>query len=89
MSKFALGTLLTRGAGCTINDIHDAELDAQVDRCKSRPIPSGMVSQEQAQLWFATQILAAFTILLTLPPVAIQIGFAAAPLIMAYPLAKR
>ena len=31
MATFAAGTLLTRGAGCTINDIWDHKLDAQVN----------------------------------------------------------
>ncbi|CBY21584.1 unnamed protein product [Oikopleura dioica] len=63
MSIFAAGTLLTRGAGCTINDIWDHKLDAQVERCKSRPIPSGAVSVEKAKLFFAAQLSAAFGLL--------------------------
>ena len=44
LAIFGAGTLLTRGAGCTINDIFDHKLDANVERCKDRPIPAGLVS---------------------------------------------
>ena len=36
VATFAAGTLLTRGAGCTINDYWDHKYDAQVERCKDR-----------------------------------------------------
>src|SRR2546429_4382441 len=38
---FAIGTVAMRGAGCTWNDLVDRDLDAQVERPLSRPIPSG------------------------------------------------
>jgi hypothetical protein len=37
----ALGAWLMRGAGCTWNDITDRDIDAQVARTRSRPLPSG------------------------------------------------
>ena len=37
---FAIGTVAMRGAGCTWNDIVDRDMDAQVERTRSRPIPS-------------------------------------------------
>ena len=36
----AVGAFLMRGAGCTWNDITDREIDAEVARTRSRPIPS-------------------------------------------------
>ena len=47
----ALGAWLMRGAGCTWNDIADREYDAQVERTRSRPIPSGQISVRQAFVW--------------------------------------
>ncbi len=37
-----------RGAGCTWNDIVDRDIDARVERTRSRPIPSGQVTVTQA-----------------------------------------
>src|SRR3982074_1803572 len=40
---FFIGAFAMRGAGCTWNDIVDRDLDARVERTRSRPIPSGQV----------------------------------------------
>ncbi len=40
---FFIGAFVMRGAGCTWNDITDRDLDAKVERTRSRPIPSGQV----------------------------------------------
>ena len=45
---FFIGAFAMRGAGCTWNDIVDRDLDAKVERTRSRPIPSGQVSVTQA-----------------------------------------
>jgi 4-hydroxybenzoate polyprenyltransferase len=37
-----LGAIAMRGAGCVYNDIVDRDLDAQVARTASRPLPSAM-----------------------------------------------
>ena len=39
-----IGAFLMRGAGCTWNDITDRDIDAQVARTRSRPIPSSQVT---------------------------------------------
>lgn len=41
---FGVGALIMRGAGCTINDICDRDLDSKVIRSVERPLPSGRVS---------------------------------------------
>src|SRR3978361_1397176 len=38
---FFVGAFVMRGAGCTWNDITDRDLDAKVERTRSRPIPAG------------------------------------------------
>ncbi len=48
LALFGAGALLLRGAGCTVNDLWDRDLDAKVERTKSRPIASGLVSPLQA-----------------------------------------
>src|ERR1700709_610591 len=45
---FLIGAFVMRGAGCTWNDITDRDLDAKVERTRSRPIPAGQVSVSQA-----------------------------------------
>ncbi len=39
---------LLRGAGCTVNDLWDRELDARVERTRSRPLASGALQPWQA-----------------------------------------
>src|SRR5262249_52973385 len=43
-----VGAIAMRGAGCTFNDIVDKDLDAQVARTASRPLPAGTVTLKQA-----------------------------------------
>ncbi|MBO6775017.1 MAG: 4-hydroxybenzoate octaprenyltransferase [Marinibacterium sp.] len=85
----ALGAWLMRGAGCTWNDIADREYDAQVERTRSRPIPSGQISVRQAFVWMVAQALLAFGILLTFHWVAILLGIGSLVLVAIYPFAKR
>ena len=84
-----LGALLMRGAGCTWNDITDREYDAAVARTRSRPLPSGQVTLQQALIWMVIQALLAFAILLTFPPIAVILGVFSLPLVCIYPFAKR
>ncbi|MEM9904903.1 MAG: UbiA family prenyltransferase [Cyanobacteria bacterium P01_D01_bin.44] len=46
MLLFFIFATAMRGAGCTINDMIDRDLDSQVERTRSRPIPSGQVTAE-------------------------------------------
>jgi len=89
MLLFALGALVMRGAGCTINDILDRDLDAQVERTRDRPLPSGAVSLWQAWLFLILQLLIGLVVLLTLPPLAIGLGVGSLLLVGSYPLMKR
>ena len=85
----AIGAFLMRGAGCTWNDILDADIDAEVERTRSRPIPSGQVSIQRALGWMVAQALLAFLILLTFNSTAIWMGVAALLPVAVYPFAKR
>ncbi len=84
-----LGAILMRGAGCTWNDLTDRNIDAGVARTRSRPLPSGQVTQRQAVLWMVVQALLAFGLLLTFPLPAILLGVASLALVAIYPFAKR
>ena len=85
----ALGAWLMRGAGCTWNDITDHEYDARVERTKSRPIPSGQVSVQQATVWMGIQAGIAFLILITFNWTTVLLGVASLGLVVIYPFAKR
>ena len=54
---FFVGAFVMRGAGCTWNDITDRDLDARVERTRSRPIPAGQVSVTQALAFLVVQAL--------------------------------
>ena len=85
----AIGAWLMRGAGCTWNDITDQDFDGQVERTRSRPIPSGQVTTTQAVVWMIAQALLAFCILLTFNTAAILLGILALLPVAIYPFAKR
>jgi 4-hydroxybenzoate polyprenyltransferase len=86
---FALGAVVMRGAGCTLNDILDREYDAKVARTRSRPLPSGRVRVPQAILFMALQLALGGAVLFTLNRLSIALGLAVIGLIATYPLMKR
>ncbi|CAK9437648.1 uncharacterized protein LODBEIA_P20260 [Lodderomyces beijingensis] len=86
---FSAGALIMRGAGCTINDIWDRNLDNQVSRTMERPITSGRVSVPQAVAWLGVQCFAGLAVLLSLPAECFYLGALSLPFVFAYPLFKR
>ena len=86
---FAIGAVAMRGAGCTWNDILDRDLDAQVERTRSRPIPSGQVSVAAAFVFLAALSLIGLAVLLQMNRFAIATGIASLAIVAVYPLAKR
>jgi 4-hydroxybenzoate polyprenyltransferase len=86
---FAIGSLAMRGAGCTYNDIIDRDFDSQVERTKSRPIPSGEISIKQAWVFLVCECLIGLLVLLQLGFFAIVVGLGSLLLVAAYPFMKR
>ncbi len=86
---FALGAVVMRGAGCTLNDIVDRDFDARVARTRTRPIPAGEVSVRQAAAFLGLQLLIGFLVLVALSPTAIWLGVGVLGLIAIYPFMKR
>lgn len=84
-----IGAWLMRGAGCTWNDITDRDFDGQVERTRSRPIPSGQVTVKGAVIWMVLQALLAACILFTFNWQAIGLGVLSLLLVTVYPFAKR
>ena len=73
---FFIGAFAMRGAGCTWNDITDRDLDARVERTRSRPIPAGQVTVAQAFVFLVAQALVGLVVLLQFNRFAIATGIA-------------
>ncbi|HYD29477.1 MAG TPA: 4-hydroxybenzoate octaprenyltransferase [Azospirillaceae bacterium] len=89
MALFAIGSVVMRGAGCVVNDILDRDFDAQVERTRQRPIPSGQVTVKQALAFLAFLLLIGLVILVQLDAMAIVLGVMSLVLVFTYPLMKR
>jgi 4-hydroxybenzoate polyprenyltransferase len=89
MALFAVGALAMRGAGCTWNDIIDRKVDAQVERTRGRPLPSGEVKLHQALIWMALQSLVGVAILFKFNKFAGGVALASLLLVAIYPTMKR
>jgi 4-hydroxybenzoate polyprenyltransferase len=86
---FLVGAFAMRGAGCTWNDIVDRDLDAQVERTRSRPIPSGQVSVAAAFAFLVLQALVGLAVLLQFNRFTILTGIASLGIVAVYPFMKR
>lgn len=86
---FLVGALIMRGAGCTINDLWDRNLDPHVDRTRLRPIARGAITPRQAIIFTGFQLLAGLGILLQFPSSCLYYGVPSLLLVASYPLAKR
>jgi 4-hydroxybenzoate polyprenyltransferase len=86
---FFIGAFAMRGAGCTWNDIVDRDLDARVERTRSRPIPSGQVTVASAAAFLALQALVGLAVLLQFNRFTIYVGFASLAVVAIYPVMKR
>ena len=89
LALFAVGAVVMRAAGCTVNDITDRDFDARVARTASRPLASGELSPRHAWLFLAALLAVGLIILLQLNRTAIALGIAALPLVGLYPFMKR
>jgi 4-hydroxybenzoate polyprenyltransferase len=86
---FFLGSVAMRGAGCTYNDLVDHDIDMEVARTRSRPLPSGRVTRMQAKIFLVLQALFGFVVLLQFNTFAILLGLASLAVVAIYPFAKR
>lgn len=86
---FFSGALIMRGAGCTINDLWDRNLDPQVARTRLRPIARGAISPRSALVFTGGQLLAGLAVLLQFPTECLYYGIPSLLFVATYPLAKR
>ncbi|KAA8649226.1 hypothetical protein EYZ11_005926 [Aspergillus tanneri] len=89
VALFFTGALIMRGAGCTINDIWDRNLDPHVERTKFRPIARGAISPQKAVVFTGVQLIAGLGVLLQFPSQCLWYGIPSLLLVTSYPLAKR
>jgi 4-hydroxybenzoate polyprenyltransferase len=86
---FFIGAFAMRGAGCTWNDIVDRDIDARVERTRSRPIPSGQVTVAEAVAFMVVQALIGLAVLLQFNLFTIFVGIASLAVVAVYPFMKR
>ncbi|KIK91826.1 hypothetical protein PAXRUDRAFT_830507 [Paxillus rubicundulus Ve08.2h10] len=85
-----IGSIFQHAAMCVINDICDVEYDRQVERTKSRPLPSGNLSMRSAMMFLTMLTAGTLFILSFASPLAFRVGlFGIFPLHALYPLMKR
>jgi len=86
---FTLGVIITRSAGCVINDYADREIDKHIVRTRDRPITTGEISPKAALLLFFALGLVAFALVLLTNALTIKLSFLAIALAVLYPFTKR
>src|SRR2546421_3086609 len=86
---FFTGALVMRGAGCTINDLWDSNLDPLVQRTRLRPLARRAITPQKAIVFTNFQLLAGLAVLLQFPMQCLYYGVPSLLLVATYPLAKR
>jgi 4-hydroxybenzoate polyprenyltransferase len=86
---FTFGVILTRSAGCAINDFADRRVDGHVERTRGRPLASGRVTPREALLLFAGLMAVAFVLVLLTNAATVWLSCGALALAALYPFMKR
>jgi 4-hydroxybenzoate polyprenyltransferase len=86
---FLLGAIIMRGAGCTLNDIVDRNIDANVERTRTRPLPAGLVTVKQASLFLCAQLFCGLLIVLQFNFLTVQTAISSLAIVAIYPFMKR
>lgn len=86
---FLIGAIVMRGAGCTYNDLVDRDIDAQVARTRTRPLPSGQVTLKAAFVFMVALCLVGLAVLLSFNRFTILLGLGVLPIVALYPFVKR
>jgi 4-hydroxybenzoate polyprenyltransferase len=89
MLVFIFGVLLTRSAGCIINDLADRNFDPHVERTRNRPLASGLVSPVEAVMLAALLLVTAFALVWQLNELTVMLSFVALAIMVIYPFLKR
>ena len=89
LTVFCLGALLMRSAGCAFNDYVDRDIDAKVERTRTRPLPAGELRPMEALLAAAISAMVAFALVLSLGPRLALMAVGGLALAAIYPFCKR
>lgn len=84
-----LGTIFMRAAGCAINDFVDRKVDAHVERTKTRPLATGIITAKEAIYVFLALVFASACMLLFLPIETFYCALGGLVLAFIYPFMKR
>lgn len=86
---FVLGVVLTRSAGCAINDFADRNLDGHVKRTRDRPLVTGQLDPIEAVALCVALALIALGLVLTLNKLTQLLALIGGFLLITYPFLKR
>ncbi len=86
---FFFGAVVTRSAGCVINDLADQKLDTKVERTKSRPLAANLLTKKQAFIEAFVFLSISIFLWILLSETAKCISVVAACMMVAYPFMKR
>ncbi|XP_011883100.1 PREDICTED: 4-hydroxybenzoate polyprenyltransferase, mitochondrial [Vollenhovia emeryi] len=89
LALFGTGAFIMRGAGCTINDMWDQDIDKMVTRTKERPLVTGEITSKQSLMFLAGQLSLGLLVLLQLNWYSVFLGASSLGLVIIYPLMKR
>lgn len=89
LALFAVGTVVMRGAGCTLNDLVDRDIDARVDRTRVRPLPAGEITPRQAAAFGLVLCAIGAAVLFSFNATTIWLGLASLVPVAVYPFMKR
>ena len=89
VAVFMAGAIVTRAAGCVVNDYFDRDFDRHVERTSKRPLATGEISVRGALVFALCLGLLALALVLTLNPLAQWFAVAGALIAVTYPLFKR
>ncbi|HYQ39394.1 MAG TPA: 4-hydroxybenzoate octaprenyltransferase [Pseudomonas sp.] len=86
---FTFGVILTRSAGCAINDYADRNFDGHVARTQARPLASGRIRPREALATFAVLMAVSFVLVLLTNASTVGLSCGALALAALYPFMKR
>ncbi|TPX45085.1 hypothetical protein SeMB42_g03170 [Synchytrium endobioticum] len=89
LGLFGIGAFLLRGAGCTINDLWDRDIDKLVARTRDRPLAARTITPRQAVVFLGAQLSLGLMVLTQLNMYSIVLGASSMVLVVTYPLMKR
>lgn len=89
LAVFGLGTMLTRSAGCVINDIADRHFDGHVERTRSRPLVTGAVDLIEAVIFLGVLSFMALVLVLSTNVATVMLAIAGSIIAVIYPFMKR